>query len=93
MVWGDSALALTGLAGWLLMALAYWPTLKLYGGNPGLALALPLIALFYTLMTLDSARRHWAGSGRGLEWASLQRYRVGGSPRQHLYTDNDRTVR
>ena len=63
LAWGDPALALTGMAGWLLMALAYWPTLKLYGGNPLLALALPLIALLYTLMTLDSARRHWAGQG------------------------------
>ncbi|MGG6239641.1 glycosyltransferase [Nodosilinea sp. AN01ver1] len=63
LVWGNPTLALTGLAGWLLMALAYWPTLRLYGGNPLLALALPIIALFYTLMTLDSARRHWAGQG------------------------------
>lgn len=63
LVWGNPALAWTGLAGWLLMALAYWPTLRLYGGNPPLALALPLIALLYTLMTLDSARRHWAGQG------------------------------
>ncbi|MGB3200252.1 MAG: glycosyltransferase [Nodosilinea sp.] len=62
-VWGNPILALTGLAGWLLMALAYWPTLRLYGGNPLLALALPVIALLYTLMTLDSARRHWAGQG------------------------------
>ncbi|MBW4485542.1 MAG: glycosyltransferase [Tildeniella torsiva UHER 1998/13D] len=63
LIWGDPALALTGLAGWLLMALAYWPTLRLYGGHPGLALALPIIALLYTLMTLDSARQHWAGQG------------------------------
>jgi hopene-associated glycosyltransferase HpnB len=61
--WEGFAIALTGLTGWLLMSLAYWPTLRLYGGNPLLALALPLIALFYTLMTLDSARRHWAGQG------------------------------
>lgn len=60
---GEWAIALTGLIGWLLMALAYWPTLRLYGGNSLLALALPLIALLYTLMTLDSARRHWAGQG------------------------------
>ncbi|MBD1915320.1 MULTISPECIES: glycosyltransferase [Cyanophyceae] len=63
LVWADLALVLTGLAGWLLMALAYWPTLKLYGGNVLLALALPVIALLYTLMTLDSARRHRAGQG------------------------------
>lgn len=62
-VWGQPAIALCGLLGWLLMAIAYWPTLKLYGGSPLLALALPFIALLYTLMTLDSARRHWAGQG------------------------------
>ncbi|MBE7384213.1 MAG: glycosyltransferase [Leptolyngbya sp. SIO1E4] len=60
---GQLMLVLTGLGGWLLMAGAYWPTLRLYGGNPLLALALPLIALLYTLMTLDSARRHWVGKG------------------------------
>ncbi|PSN11116.1 glycosyl transferase family 2 [filamentous cyanobacterium CCT1] len=63
LVWGAPALMWTGLASWLLMALAYWPTLRLYGGNPLLTLALPLIALLYTLMTLDSGRRHWAGQG------------------------------
>ncbi len=60
---GKGLTALIGLAGWLLMARAYWPTLKLYGGSPLLALALPLIALLYTLMTIDSARRHWIGEG------------------------------
>ena len=62
-IWGQPVLILIGLAGWLMMALAYWPTLQLYGGSPLLALALPGIALLYTLMTLDSARRHWAGQG------------------------------
>ncbi|MBE9141365.1 glycosyltransferase, partial [Nodosilinea sp. LEGE 07088] len=61
LLWGDPIVVLTGLAGWGLMALAYWPTLKLYGQSQWLALALPLIALLYTLMTLDSARRHWVG--------------------------------
>lgn len=63
LIGGQFAIALIGLAGWLLMALAYWPTLRLYNGSPLLAFALPLIALLYTLMTLDSARRHWAGEG------------------------------
>ncbi len=60
---GEWVIALVGLAGWLLMALAYWPTLRLYKGAPLLTLALPLIALMYTLMTLDSARQHWMGKG------------------------------
>ncbi|MEO1094482.1 MAG: glycosyltransferase [Cyanobacteria bacterium J06638_28] len=63
LVWGVPGLALTGLATWVLMALAYWPTLRLYDGGLLLALALPLIAFLYTLMTLDSARRHWVGQG------------------------------
>ncbi|MBE9078787.1 glycosyltransferase [Romeria aff. gracilis LEGE 07310] len=75
LIGGNDAIALTGLAGWLLMAWAYWPTLRLYGGSPPLALALPLIALLYTLMTLDSARRHWAGKGgawKGRIYSDLQ---------------------
>ncbi|MEM9161656.1 MAG: glycosyltransferase [Cyanobacteria bacterium P01_F01_bin.4] len=63
LIWGQSMLGLIGLVGWLLMALAYWPTLRLYDGPPLLALALPMIALLYTLITLDSARRHWVGKG------------------------------
>ncbi len=60
---GKPMIALVGLVAWLLMARAYWPTLKLYDGSPLLALALPLIALLYSLMTLDSAYRHWIGQG------------------------------
>jgi hopene-associated glycosyltransferase HpnB len=63
LMWGYPPLAWVGLATWLLMAMAYWPTLRLYGGNPVLAFALPGIALLYTLMTLDSARQHWTGQG------------------------------
>lgn len=63
LVWGQPMLMIIGLAGWLMMAVAYWPTLRLYGGSLLLALALPAIALMYTLMTLDSARRHWMGQG------------------------------
>jgi hopene-associated glycosyltransferase HpnB len=63
LMWGQPVLVLAGLAGWLLMAMAYWPTLRLYEGSALLALALPGIAVLYTLMTLDSARRHWVGQG------------------------------
>jgi len=60
---GNWPLAITGGLGWLLMALAYWPTLRLYRVSPLWAFSLPAIALLYTLMTLDSARRHWQGQG------------------------------
>jgi len=54
-----------GLAGltWLLMAIAYAPTLRLYGQPIWKGLGLPAIAALYSLMTLDSARRHWQGKG------------------------------
>ena len=50
---------------WLLMAIAYLPTLKLYKLSPLWSLSLPLIALFYNLMTIDSALRYWRGQGGG----------------------------
>lgn len=60
---GTWPVAIAGLAGWLLMAGAYLPTLRLYKCSPLLAFGLPAIALLYTLMTLDSALRHWRGQG------------------------------
>lgn len=48
---------------WLLMAFSYWPTVRLYRISPFYSLALPGIGLLYTLMTIDSARRHWQGKG------------------------------
>jgi hopene-associated glycosyltransferase HpnB len=63
---GGGALPWLGLAGWLAMMLAYAPTLRLYRLWPLWGLALPLAALLYTAMTVDSARRHW--QGRGGEW-------------------------
>jgi hopene-associated glycosyltransferase HpnB len=60
---GNSAIALAGWAGWALMTLAYLPTVRLYGISPVWATCLPFIAFLYTLMTLDSALRHWRGQG------------------------------
>lgn len=54
------------LAAWLAMALSEVPTLRLYRLSPLRALLLPAAGFLYTLMTLDSARRHWAG--RGATW-------------------------
>jgi len=55
-----------GLAGWALMSLTYLPMLRLYRLSPLRAPTLPLIAMLYAAMTVDSARRHYAG--RGAEW-------------------------
>lgn len=62
-VTGNWGMAISGGLGWLLMALAYLPTVRLYRVSPLWALALPAIALLYTLMTVDSALRHWRGQG------------------------------
>ncbi|MEM9735626.1 MAG: hypothetical protein AAF908_03355, partial [Pseudomonadota bacterium] len=52
-----------GLLAWGLIALAYRPTARLYRQPLSQALSLPLAALLYMAMTLDSARRHWLGRG------------------------------
>ncbi len=57
--------ALGGTA-WLLMAVSYWPVLRLYRLNPLWALALPLAAVFYVGATFHSAWKYW--TGRGGEW-------------------------
>lgn len=54
-----------GLMIWLLMALSYLPTLKLYKRSPLWSFSLPVIAFLYTLMTIDSALRYWQGKGGG----------------------------
>jgi hopene-associated glycosyltransferase HpnB len=56
-------MTLVGLITWILMAIAYYPTLRLYQSSPLLAFCLPAIAFLYTLMTLDSALHHWQGQG------------------------------
>lgn len=60
---GDHAVALIALATWLLMAFSLRPTLQLYRQPSFLSLFLPIIAVLYTLMTVDSAVRHWCGFG------------------------------
>lgn len=59
----DAALAVLGAATWLTMAWTYLPTLDLYRLSPVWALSLPFAGILYTLMTLDSARLHYAGQG------------------------------
>ncbi len=56
-------LVAVGLLTWLLMTLAYLSTIRFYQCSPWLACCLPGIAFLYTLMTLDSALRHWQGRG------------------------------
>jgi hopene-associated glycosyltransferase HpnB len=63
---GSSTVAALGLAGWLCMTLAYWPIVRLHRLRPYWALTLPLAAVFYTAMTIDSAWQY--RHGRGGRW-------------------------
>jgi hopene-associated glycosyltransferase HpnB len=60
---GNWPLTAIGFTTWLLMTLAYLPTIRFYQCSLWLACCLPVIAFLYTLMTLDSALRHWQGRG------------------------------
>jgi len=62
-VHGNNLVILLALLTWLLMEIAYYPTLKLYQLSPVWGLTLPLIGFLYGLMTLDSALRYWRGKG------------------------------
>jgi hopene-associated glycosyltransferase HpnB len=60
---GGWAIALSAGLAWMLMTIAYWPTIRLYKLAPLWVLTLPLVGILYTLMTLDSAVRHTQGRG------------------------------
>ena len=59
----DLAAAALALAAWAVMSVTTLPILRHFGLAAWRAPLLPLAALLYTLMTLDSARRHWLGRG------------------------------
>ena len=59
-------LAASGLGTWAVMSATFVPVLRLYRLSLLRAPTLPLLALLYVAMTLDSARRH--RSGRGAAW-------------------------
>jgi hypothetical protein len=63
--WHNSPLLVTGMLGWIIIMISYAPTLKFYGISLAWAPFLPLAGLLYTLMTIDSARRHLMGKGGG----------------------------
>jgi hopene-associated glycosyltransferase HpnB len=60
---GRPVLLVAGAAAWALMAATYVPMLRYYRQTLWLAPLLPLTALLYLLMTVDSAVRHWLGQG------------------------------
>ena len=62
-VWGTGLAQWVGGLTWALMTVAYYPIVRFYRLTPLWALALPAIACFYMLFTLDSALQHWRGRG------------------------------
>ena len=71
---GSSTIAALGLVGWLCMTLAYWPIVRLHRLRPYWAMTLPLAAVFYAAMTIDSALQY--RRGRGGQWKG----RIAASP-------------
>ena len=63
LIMGNLLIIITGLLISLLMTFAYFPIIAFYKCPLWLAFCLPIIAFLYTLMTLDSANRHWQGKG------------------------------
>ena len=73
---GSTVAAIAGAAAWAAMTVAAWPTFRLYRQPFWRCLTLPIAALLYSLMTVDSALRHWRG--RGGTWKG----RVQGQPQR-----------
>jgi hopene-associated glycosyltransferase HpnB len=63
LVTGNLLVAIASSLTWLLMAICYYPTLRLYQLSLWWSFTLPVIAFLYNLMTIDSALRHWYGKG------------------------------
>jgi hopene-associated glycosyltransferase HpnB len=62
-IFGGGFAQVLGGAAWLLMAISFQPTLRLYRCSPLWGLALPAIAAIYTGFTIESAVQHWRGRG------------------------------
>jgi hopene-associated glycosyltransferase HpnB len=63
---GDGAVRMIAGAAYVVMMGSYLPMLRFYGRSPLWALCLPVIAVFYSAASVDSALRHWSGAGG--EW-------------------------
>ena len=57
------------------MLYTFQPTLRAYALTPAFGLVLPVAALLYLVMTMDSAWQHWRGIG--MQWKG--RTGVGGT--------------
>lgn len=72
---GEGIARWLGLVAWVLMAIAFQPTLRFYRRSPLWGAALPLIAAFYAGCTLLSAWQH--ARGRGGLWKGRAQAMVG----------------
>jgi hopene-associated glycosyltransferase HpnB len=54
---------LSGVGAWLIMAVLFWPTLRLYRRSPLWGLALPAVACAYLMFTINSALQTLRGKG------------------------------
>jgi hopene-associated glycosyltransferase HpnB len=69
---GDRPLAVLALAAWIAMAFAYRPTVRLYRLSTAWLPTLPLAAVLYAAMTVDSAIQYRRGTGgrwKGRVWS------------------------
>lgn len=62
---GNNLAGNLGAIAWMLSAIAYLPTIRLYQRPVWEAAGLPLAALLYGAMTVGSAIAHWRGRGGG----------------------------
>jgi hypothetical protein len=75
-IFGTELLRLVALATWLLMAIAFQPTLRFYRLSPLWGITLPAIALLYVLFTVESAYQY--ARGRGGRWKGRVQAHVSG---------------
>ncbi|WP_416210355.1 glycosyltransferase [Frankia sp. Cr1] len=69
--------AVAGVGGWVVMTATYIPMVRYYLQPARDAVFLPVVAVLYVLMTVDSARAHWRG--RGAAWKGRTYPGAGGS--------------
>lgn len=60
---GDKVAAPLGLCAWIISAMLYLSTVRLYRAPLWTAICLPAIAIFYLIATVESAIRYWTGRG------------------------------
>ena len=62
-VLGDKLAATVGLCAWIISAVLYLPTVRLYRAPLWTAFLPPCHRTFYLIATVESAIRYWTGRG------------------------------